>query len=139
MKGTFHIALATNDLEAARKFYGGLLGCETGREAMTWVDYDFFGHQLTIQKVVVDTRKEEYITHPRTGMPLNHWGVILSNVDWLQMIDRLKEAEVKFTSEPHLFLEGEIGEQRVAMIKDPDGNVIEFKTFTNAGDVFRSE
>lgn len=43
----FHLAIPVADLEAARTFYAGLLGCGVGRESDTWIDFDFFGHQVT--------------------------------------------------------------------------------------------
>ena len=42
----FHLAFPVHDLEAARRFYGGLLGCPEGRSAARWIDFDFFGHQI---------------------------------------------------------------------------------------------
>jgi len=42
----FHLAIRVRDLTEARKFYGQLLGCEEGRSSESWVDFNFFGHQL---------------------------------------------------------------------------------------------
>ena len=42
----FHLAFPVHDLEAARNFYGALLGCREGRSDRDWVDYDFFGPQI---------------------------------------------------------------------------------------------
>ena len=42
----FHLAFPVDDLEAARGFYHGLLGCTVGRESARWIDFDFFGHQI---------------------------------------------------------------------------------------------
>ena len=36
----FHLAFPVHDLEAARNFYGALLGCREGRSDRDWVDYD---------------------------------------------------------------------------------------------------
>ena len=38
----FHLAFPVTDLEATRAFYGGTLGCGTGRESDRWIDFDFF-------------------------------------------------------------------------------------------------
>ena len=42
----FHLAFPVTDIAAARAFYGELLGCREGRSAETWVDFDFYGHQI---------------------------------------------------------------------------------------------
>ena len=39
----FHLAYNVTDLDEARAFYGGVLGCAEGRSTDTWVDFDFFG------------------------------------------------------------------------------------------------
>jgi len=48
MRSLFHLAYHVNDLAAARRFYGGVLGCAEGRSTETWVDFDFFGHQISL-------------------------------------------------------------------------------------------
>ena len=48
MKSLFHLAFNITDLDEARRFYGGVLGCTEGRSTATWVDFDFFGHQLSL-------------------------------------------------------------------------------------------
>ena len=47
----FHLAFPVHDLEAARAFYGGVLGCPEGRAAPDWVDFDLFGHQIVAHLV----------------------------------------------------------------------------------------
>jgi extradiol dioxygenase family protein len=84
MNGTFHLAFATTDLKRIKAFYGKFLGCPEGRSAETWVDYDFFGHQLTIQEVpkLIKTAR---IYNPKSNVPSDHWGIVLS-------MERLEEA-----------------------------------------------
>ena len=41
----FHLAIPVSDIETARAFYGGLLGCAEGRSSDQWVDFNLFGHQ----------------------------------------------------------------------------------------------
>jgi len=43
----FHLAFNVRDLDEARRFYGGVLGRAEGRSTDTWVDFDFFGHQIS--------------------------------------------------------------------------------------------
>ncbi len=47
----FHLAIAVDDLDAARVFYGDLMGCMEGRSTERWVDYEFFGHQISLHHV----------------------------------------------------------------------------------------
>lgn len=44
----FYLAIPVDDLDRAREFYCGLLGCATGRDDERWLDLDFLGHQVTL-------------------------------------------------------------------------------------------
>ena len=48
MSSIFHFAFNVSSLEKARAFYGELLQCQEGRSTETWIDFNFFGHQLSI-------------------------------------------------------------------------------------------
>lgn len=50
MRHRFHLAFPVTDLQTTRQFYVDLLGCRVGRESASWIDFDFFDHQIT-QKV----------------------------------------------------------------------------------------
>lgn len=136
MKGSFHIAFATTDLKRMRAFYGKFLGLEEGRSAKTWVDYDFFGHQLTIQEVPV-TYRTARIYNPESNVPSDHWGIVLSMRDWKKLRDKLKKIGHRFFIEPRTVMKGEVGEQVSMFIEDPDGHAIEFKAFEKSKDLFR--
>jgi extradiol dioxygenase family protein len=43
----FHLAFPLRDVTAARAFYTELLGCAIGRESDHWIDFNFFGYQIT--------------------------------------------------------------------------------------------
>lgn len=43
----FHLAFPVKDLPITQQFYETVLGCKLGRRSDTWLDFDFFGHQLT--------------------------------------------------------------------------------------------
>lgn len=136
MEGKFHLAFATTDLKRVKAFYGKFLGCKEGRSAQTWADYDFFGHQLTIQEVPM-LIKTARTYNPQSNVPGTHWGIVLSLGDWRKLRDKLKKVGVKFFIEPGTVMKGEVGEQRSMFIEDPDGNAIEFKAFEDPGDLFR--
>src|SRR5450631_4116033 len=43
----FHYSFAVTDLASTRAFYRELLGCGEGRSTDTWVDFDFYGNQIS--------------------------------------------------------------------------------------------
>lgn len=136
MNGIFHLAFATTDLKRIKAFYGKFLGCKEGRSAATWVDYDFFGHQLTIQEVpkLIKTAR---IYNPKSRVPSDHWGIVLPMSDWKKLRDKLKKVGYAFFIEPQVVMKGEVGEQHSMFIEDPDGHAIEFKAFEDAEDLFK--
>lgn len=136
MEGRFHLAFATTDLKRIKAFYGKFLGCKEGRSAESWVDYNFFGHQLTIQEVPMMI-KTARVYNPKSNVPSAHWGIVLSLADWRKLRDKFKKLGVRFFIEPGVVMKGEPGEQRSMFIEDPDGHAIEFKAFENEDDLFR--
>ena len=138
MNSRFHLAFATTDLKRIRAFYGKFLGCTEGRSADTWVDYDFFGHQLTIQEVpkLIKTAR---IYNPKSSVPANHWGIVLAMADWKKLHDKFQKLGITFFMEPRMVMKGKVGEQMSMLIEDPEGNAIEFKAFTHAEELFQSE
>ena len=133
----FHLAYNVRDLDEARAFYGGVLGCAQGREAPTWVDYDFFGHEISLH------RGEPFATQA-TGkvgehlVPMPHLGVIVQKDEWDAVAERLRAARVAFVIEPQVRFEGEPGEQWTMFFRDPSGNPIEIKGFADLESVFAS-
>mgnify|MGYP003298253245 CR=1 FL=1 len=47
----FHLAFPVHNLDAARAFWGGAMGCPEGRSSPEWIDFDFFGHQIVAHLV----------------------------------------------------------------------------------------
>ena len=134
----FHIAFPVNDLEAARRFYGGVLGCPEGRSAEDeWIDFDLFGHQIVAHKVEGAPRQADP-TNAVDGheVPVPHFGVVLDLGRWKALAERLKAAGVRFVIEPYVRFEGETGEQATMFFLDPAGNALEFKAFADLGQLF---
>ena len=136
MHGNFHLAFATTDLKRIKAFYGKFLGCAEGRSAETWVDYDFFGHQLTIQEVPI-TYRTARVYNPKSTIPSNHWGIVLGMDDWTTLRDKFVKLGHPFCIEPQTVMKGEVGEQVSMFIEDPDGHAIEFKAFADPAGLFR--
>jgi len=137
----FHLAIPVRDVDEARAFYGGLLGCPAGRSADTWADFDFFGHQLVchFDPRLAAEGKTSPCHNPVDGhqVPVPHFGVVLEMPEWEAMAARLREAGVRFVIEPYIRFRGEVGEQATLFFLDPSGNAIEIKAFKDvAGQLF---
>ncbi len=133
----FHVAFPVDDLDAARHFYGTVLGCPEGRSASDWIDFDLFGHQIVAH--CVGQRREAVAGHnPVDGhsVPVPHFGVVLRPDDWRALADRLKAQGVAFVIEPYTRFAGEPGEQSTMFFHDPAGNALEFKAFADMGQLF---
>ncbi|PCJ73847.1 MAG: dioxygenase [Rhodobacteraceae bacterium] len=137
MRSVFHLAYNVRDLDDARVFYGDLLGCAVGRSAETWVDFNFFGHQISLHI------GEPFAT-ARTGLvgglkvPMPHLGVVLPLKDWKALAAKLEAARIDFLLSPSVRFEGEPGEQWTMFFHDPSGNPIEVKGFADFDGLFAS-
>ena len=131
----FHLAFPVSDLGAARDFYGALLGCPEGRSAPDWVDFDFHGHQIVAH---LSPAEAEAATNAVDGeaVPVRHFGLILSPAEWAILAERLRAADIAFLIPPTTRFKGEPGEQSTFFVKDPSGNVLEFKAFADDARVF---
>lgn len=135
MRSLFHFAFNVTDLDAARRFYGGVLGCREGRSADTWVDFDFFGHQISLHLgEPFQTAATGHVGEHLVPMP--HFGLILTLPDWQAMADRLQAAGTEFVLPPHLRFAGQPGEQWTMFFRDPFGNPIEVKGFDSLERVY---
>ena len=135
----FHIAFPVDDLDAARHFYGTVLGCPEGRSAAHWIDFDLFGHQIVAHLKRRDAAAaEDKHSNPVDGhdVPVPHFGVVLTMAKWREFADRLKSQGVKFVIEPYIRFQGEVGEQGTMFFLDPAGNALEFKGFDDFSTLF---
>jgi len=137
MRSLFHLAYHINDLDAARDFYGAILGCSEGRSTDTWVDFDFFGHQISLHlgKPFETTNTGKVGDHM---VPMPHLGVVLPMEDWKRLAERLQDLQLDFVLEPQIRFEGEPGEQATMFFRDPSGNPIEVKGFGDFDSVYAS-
>jgi extradiol dioxygenase family protein len=135
MRSLFHLAFNVTDLAAARRFYAGVLGCTEGRSTATWVDFDFFGHQLSLH-LGTPFRTERTGHVGDTLVPMPHFGLVLGLADWQAMATRLKNAGTDFVLEPQARFEGQAGEQWTMFFLDPFGNPIEVKGFRDLATLY---
>lgn len=136
MNSIFHFAFNVTDLEKARMFYGDLLQCQEGRSTDSWVDFDFFGHQISVHLgkplEICNTGKVGEYT-----VPMPHFGVILDKNEWEKLAEKLINANINFDITPCTRFEGKPGEQRTMFFRDFCGNPIEIKSFRNSQEVFK--
>ena len=137
MPHPFHFAYHVTDLDEARAFYTGALGATEGRSTDTWVDFDFYGHQLSLHL-------GQPFTNAPTGkvgdhmVPMPHFGVVLPLTAWNALADRLKAKDTDFIIAPSVRFKGEPGEQYTMFFRDPSGNPIEIKGFADTAGIFAS-
>jgi hypothetical protein len=131
----FHLAFPVHDLDAARAFYGGLLGCPEGRSSEHWIDFNFHGHQIVahLAPEACGTAAE----NPVDGkcVPVRHFGLVLGMEAWRDLADKLS-GKVDFIIEPYTRFAGEPGEQATMFFADPSGNAIEIKAFADMSRLF---
>lgn len=132
----FHLAFPVTSLADARAFYGELLGCPEGRSSDTWVDFDFYGHQIVAHLAPEELRASAAHDVDGDNVPVRHFGVVLSMEDWHALADRLRAADTRFVIEPHVRFQGQLGEQATMFLLDPSGNALEFKAFADQKKLF---
>ena len=131
----FHLAFPVHDLEAARAFYGGVLGCPEGRSAADWIDFDLLGHQIVAHLAPAQKAAETKAVDGEQ-VPVRHFGLILEPQAWREMAERLQAADARFLIPPATRFKGEAGEQSTLFVVDPSGNALEFKAFADDAQVF---
>ena len=131
----FHLAIRVDDLDAARVFYCDVLGCPEGRSAARWIDFDLFGHQLVVHLSDSRARESANLVDGH-GVPVPHFGVVLTPADWRALADRLRAAGATFAIEPTTRFAGQPGEQSTMFLRDPAGNALEFKAFADDARLF---
>jgi hypothetical protein len=132
----FHLAFPVRDLDAARAFYGNLLGCPEGRSDTHWIDFDFFGHQIVAHLSPDEAGHKAHNQVDGDAVPVRHFGAILSMGDWRALAARLEAAKVPFIIDPDIRFVGTQGEQATFFILDPSGNALEFKAFEDEERIF---
>tara|TARA_R110002020_G_scaffold26512_7_gene85868 strand:+ start:1978 stop:2397 length:420 start_codon:yes stop_codon:yes gene_type:complete len=139
MTSVFHLAYPVKDKETTRAFYRDVLRCKQGREAESWIDFDFFGHQVSFH-VRQDAFDGAEPVNKVDGkdVPVRHFGAVLEWSEWHELRDRLVGARTRFVVDPYIRFEGETGEQATMFFLDPSGNALEFKSFKDPSQIFAS-
>jgi extradiol dioxygenase family protein len=132
----FHLAFPVTDLAQTRRFYAGLLGCPVGRQAERWIDFDFFGHQISAHLAPAGLGVAARTPVDGRDVPVPHFGLVLDWEEWQILAGRLREGAVDFVIEPHTRFEGQPGEQATMFFRDPSGNHLEVKAFRDRERLF---
>ncbi len=133
----FHIAFPVDNLDAARSFYGGILGCPEGRSSEQWIDFNFFGHQIVAHlKPRTDASAAHHNPVDGHDVPVPHFGVVLTMDRWEALAEKLKTEGIQFVIEPYIRFRGQVGEQATMFFYDPAGNALEFKAFADMSQIF---
>ena len=133
----FHLAIPVHDIDAARRFYGGVLGFGRGRSAERWTDWNVDGHQVVTHQV--DNHVNAVAgTNSVDGhdVPVPHFGLVLSVERFRELAARLTDVGTDFVIEPYVRFQGEPGEQWTMFFLDPSGNALEFKAFHDLSQLF---
>lgn len=132
----FHFAFKVKDIASTKHFYMNILGCRAGRETMSWVDFDFFGHQLSAH--VSDNLPEpDYCgLVDAVKVPIPHFGCLLDQEQFLELAENMEKNGVHFLIKPQIRYKGKTGEQKIMFVLDFSNNPLEFKCYLNPEDVF---
>ena len=132
----FHYSFFVRDLATTRRFYGGILGCAEGRSTATWVDFDFFGNQISAHTTgnVVPTEAKGEVDG--VAVPMPHFGAILVWDEFHALAARVQAADLPFVIAPRVRFAGQPVEQATMFLLDPSGNALEFKAFRHPEHVF---
>ena len=136
MTRPFHFAFFVRDLPSTRRFYGEVLGCREGRSTDTWVDFDFFGSQISAHTTGPVTSTQDTGRVENALVPMPHFGALLAWDEFDALAARIRAAGVPFVLEPRIRYQGQPGEQATMFLLDPSGNALEFKAFRSPEHVF---
>ena len=133
----FHLAFPVDDLEEARRFYAGILGCKVGREDPgKWIDFDFGGHQISAHFRPEECARALGNVVDGDTVPTRHFGLILDWNHWHELARHLETEQQEFLIAPKTRFVGEAGEQATFFLLDPAGNALEFKSFKDPNRIF---
>ena len=133
----FHVAFPVHDLELAKEFYTGTLGCTIGRSSEHWIDFNLFGHQIVAHLSPKEVGPVKTSDVDKKNVPIRHFGVVLDWNHWHEFSDHLKSRNVNFVIEPYIRFKGEVGEQATMFLADPSHNALEFKSFKDQEFLFK--
>lgn len=134
----FHLAFPVYDLKKTIDWYVSYLNCSVGRKSKRWVDFNFYGHQISAHLIDQKNKKDKINLVDGKKIPSRHFGIILEMNDWKNLVTYLNEKKINYVIKPNIRFKGQTGEQATFFIKDPSNNVLEFKAFQNDNKIFEN-
>ena len=134
----FHLAFPVYNINITIQWYTSMLNCSIGRKSERWVDFNFFGHQISAHLIDQELTQDKTNVVDGHNIPSRHFGIILEMEQWKILVNQLNKKNIKYLIEPNIRFKGEKGEQATFFIKDPSNNVLEFKAFINDNQIFES-
>ncbi|TPN87074.1 VOC family protein [Aquimarina algicola] len=134
-KAEFHLALPCEDVEKTKDFYTYKLGAKLGRHTDNWADINLYGNQITFTKSGNFNFNFKNYRLGEQILPSFHFGVIIDAETWGKLYSRLFSMDLEVTTEV-TFFENKVGEHLSFFVKDPDGYMVEFKSFKDQGEIF---
>ena len=104
----FHLAFPVFDIEETIKWYTENFSCSIGRKDTRWVDFNFFGHQISAHLVDKNDNKEVFNQVDNEDIPVRHFGIILTYNQWEIISKQLIHNGIKFIIKPQTRFKGEI-------------------------------
>lgn len=136
MSNSFHYAFKVKDLDSTRKFYKDILGCREGRSTESWVDFDFFGNQISAHVGQVSSEMDYCGDVEGISVPIPHFGCLLTENQFRVIQQKLETANIKFIVKPQTRYEGKKAQQYTMFVIDFSGNPLEFKSFQDESQVY---
>ena len=124
------------DHSSTRHFYCDILGCTEGRSNETWLDFDFFGHQVTAHLSDIFPELDYCGLVDGVAVPIPHFGAVLSLDNYMKVKENLEKNDYPFVVKPYIRYPGEKEQQHTLFILDPSGNPLEFKSYSGVEEDF---
>jgi uncharacterized protein len=132
----FHYAFKIKDIESTRNFYINILGCIEGRSTEKWIDFDFFGSQLSAH-ISTNIPELDYCgVVDGASVPIPHFGCVITMPVFNAIQTKFEENNIDFVVKPQIRYAGLKGEQKTMFVLDYSGNPIEFKAFKDEDELF---
>lgn len=135
MNKPFHISLPCLDIESTKDFYVHKIGANLGRSNNNWLDIDLYGNQITFTKSGRFNFNYQNYNFEGKILPSFHFGIILDITTWGKAYSKVNAENIEVFDEI-TFLKGKRGEHISFFVKDPNGYMVEFKSFSNENEVF---
>lgn len=136
MNSPFHLAILITNIQKAREFYVNILDCKEGRFTDTWIDFDFYGNQLSMHLTQSVPKATNFGYVDGVAVPIPHYGVILTIDQFERISKKLVSSKTHFIIPPQVRYKNKGEEQRTMFLQDPFGNNIEIKGVFNLNDIF---